>query len=328
MSQLQHTIGNCASRKSIMTFANFFSRDATAEPCTTALELVCPVNSLVTLRTAVDHGADWIRLDHSMHDPAGGLADLNPASAIITRGIRYAHDKNRRVLLAIHSDMQPSSWGKLRDMIDCAARWGVDAIALSDPSLMLYAVAQHPHLGLHFEIQEASLDDGTINFFQQRVGVSRVLLSRILTLAQVARIAANTSVELQVTGFGKQSALVAGSKMPLPVEQHMDSRETNNTLDTDCANLCGTAEHAVNDSCFVLEKSPGTGALQLLPQLTTLGVRAIQVEALEYGSTHLAQVTRVWREAVDECLENLDHYAVKPSWIAGLRSATLDRRSS
>lgn len=311
------------------TFVNLFSSDAAAEPLTTAMELVCPVNSLVALRTAVDNGADWILLDHCLHNPTVGLANLNPASAIITRGIRYAHDKNRRVLLAIHSDMQPSSWTKRRDMIDFAARCGVDAIALSDPSLMLYAAAHHPHLRLHFEIQDASLDEDTINFFQQRLGISRVLLPRTVTFAQVAHIVTKTSVELQVTGFGRQCALVAGDKMPLPVERHMDSRERNNVQAADCVNLCGAAEHAVNDSCFVLDnKSPDTGTLKLLPHLNTLGVRAIQVDALEYGLMHLAQVTRVWREAVDECLENLDHYTVKPSWIAELRSATLDRRSS
>lgn len=309
------------------TFVNFFSSDATAQPLATTMELVCPVNSLVTLRTAVNNGADWIRLDHCLHDQTVGLANLNPASAIITRGIRYTHDKNRRVLLAIHSDMRPSSWSKLRDMIDFAARCGVDAIALSDPSLMLYAAAHHPHLRLHFEIQDASLDEDTINFFQQRVGISRVLLPRTVTLAQVAHIATKTSVELQVTGFGRQCALVAGDEMPLPVERHMDNRETNNVQAANCVNLCGAAEHAINDSCFVLDKLPDTGTLKLLPHLNTLDVRAIQVDALEYGLMHLAQVTRVWREAVDECLENLD-YSVKPSWIAELRSVILDRRSS
>jgi collagenase-like PrtC family protease len=70
---------------------------------------------------------------------------------------------------------------------------------------------------------------------------------------------------------------------------------------------------ASNDSDYNLEAMHGTNTLKLLPQLNAMGVRAVKVEALHYGAVQLAQVAKVWRAAIDECLENSDHYSVKPS---------------
>ncbi len=306
-----------------MTLANFFSHNATAEPITASMELVCPVNSLSMLRAAVDHGADWIRLDHRAHNQTEEMRDSNADYAVLLRrGIRYAHDRRSRVLFAIETDEQASSWSRLRGMIDLVAQCGVDAVALSDQSLLLYTAAQHPQLHLHYEVHEDCLDQDTINFFHQRFGVARALLPRVLTLAQVAHLAANTPVELQVTGFGRQCSLSSRPSLDgLQLRAH-DARSMRNTP---VPNLCGATERAANDSCFTLDKPPDTSVLTLLPQLASLGVRAIQAEALEHGPVHLAQVMQVWREAVDECLENLDHYAVKPSWIAELRRASPHR---
>lgn len=309
-----------------MTLANFYSSNTTAGPIAAAMELVCPVNSLSTLRAAVDHGADWIRLDHRAHNQTEEMRDLNPDYAVlIRRGIRYAHDRRSRVLFAIETDEQASSWSSLRDMIDLVAQCGVDAVALSDPSLLLYAAAQHPQLSLHYETHEDCIDHDTINFFHRRFGVARALLPRVLTLAQVAHLATNTQVELQVTGFGRQCSLITPSSGPSLDGLRLRAHDARSIGNTPGPHLCGATERAANDNCFTLDKPSDTSVLTLLPQLTSLGVRAIQAEALEHGPVHLAQVMQVWREAVDECLENLDHYAVKPSWIAELRRASPHR---
>lgn len=300
-----------------MTHANFFSVNTTAEPSKTGLELVCPANSMVTVRAAVDNGADWIHLDYCRHEEMPGL---NAELTTIERGIRYAHDKHRKALLAIDIRSQQSTWEQWRTAIDLAARCGFDAILLSEPAPALYAAAQYPQLRLHFAAQDAALNCETIDFFHRRLGVSRVLLPHMLTLAQVARIALNTSVELQVAGFGKHSGIVAGSH----VRPAAGQRTRDNSTD---AGRCATAEDAANDGCFAFERESDIGTLKLLPQLAGLGISAIKVESRGYGSGQLTQVIRVWREAIDECLENLDHYSVKPSWIAGLSSAAKGRKS-
>ncbi len=299
-----------------MAFVNLFSASAHPAPFLTPLELVCSVNSQVALRAAVDNGADWVRLDYCGYHNAAGLPGQNLGTGAIVQAIHYAHDRYCKVLLNIDAQAQSSGWATWREAIDLAAQCGVDAIALSDPALLLYASAQHSGLRLHYAVQDAALDSETIDFFRQRFGVSRILLPRVLTLAQVARIAANTSAELQVVGFGRCCSIITGDKGESGGAQHLPESSPCRAPD-----LCANTESAANDASFVPDGQPDARTLKLLPRLATLGISAIQVEAPLHGPALLAQVTRVWRAAVDECLENLDHYSVKPSWVAALNRA-------
>lgn len=298
-------------------FAHFFSTNTTTEPSAAAMELICSVDSLVTLRAAVDSGADWIHLDYREHDGMSNLNDLNFDNAAINRGIRYAHDQRRKVLLALDG-AQPKGWVKSRDIINQAAQCGIDAIELSDPALLLYTAAHHPELRLHYRVSDSTFNGEAIDYFRKQFGVSRVVLPRVLSLPQVAQISKNSFVELQVLGFGKFCTITKGSGTAAAATLSTPNMRTWAIADEMFVGCCATGETAANDSSFAFDELLNAGALKLLPQLTTMGVRAIKIEAQERGPVHLAHLTRVWRAAIDNCLEDLDHYCVKPSWIAEL----------
>ena len=56
----------------------------------------------------------------------------------------------------------------------------------------------------------------------------------------------------------------------------------------------------------------------MLPQLIAMGVRAVKIEGRQRSPAYVAQVTRVWREAIDACREGNPRYAVKPGWMAAM----------
>lgn len=307
-------------------FAHFFSSSPITEPSATAMELVCSADSLVTLRAAVDSGADWIHLDYREHDGISNLNDLNFDNAAIVKGIRYAHDERRKVLLALHASAQPGTWAKSRDILERAVQCGIDAIELSDPALMLYAAAHHPELRLHYRVSDSTLNGEAIDYFHKQFGVSQVVLPKVLSLAQIVRIAEKTSVELQVISFGKFCTIIGGGNVAAsgtaPSNRNMHVWSGTGVLSVD---YCATGENAVNDSSFAFDRLPDANALKLLPQLAAIGVRAIKVETQELGPIHLAHLARVWRTAIDDCLEDLGHYCVKPSWIAELNKIAKER---
>ena len=49
-----------------------------------------------------------------------------------------------------------------------------------------------------------------------------------------------------------------------------------------------------------------------------MGVRAIKIEGRQRSPAYVAQVTQVWREAIDHCLANPHRYAPKTGWMASL----------
>jgi collagenase-like PrtC family protease len=49
-----------------------------------------------------------------------------------------------------------------------------------------------------------------------------------------------------------------------------------------------------------------------------IGVRAIKIEGRQRSPAYVAQVTKVWREAIDSCRANPQLYAAKPAWMSSL----------
>ncbi|MFS2020757.1 peptidase U32 family protein, partial [Massilia sp. CT11-108] len=76
-----------------------------------SLELVCPAGSLPALKAAIDHGADCVYLGFRDATNARNFAGLNFSEGAISEGIRYAHDRNRKVFLALNTYPQPGGDG-------------------------------------------------------------------------------------------------------------------------------------------------------------------------------------------------------------------------
>ena len=179
---------------------------AAAQP----MELVCPAGSLPALKAAVDHGADCVYLGFRDATNARNFAGLNFDEAAIQTGIRYAHDRGRKVLVALNTYPQaahPKIW---QDAIDRAASNGVDAVILADPGLMAYAQRHHPQLRLHLSVQGSATNYEAINFYHEHFGISRAVLPRVLSMTQVGQVLEKTPVEIEVFGFGSLCVMVEG----------------------------------------------------------------------------------------------------------------------
>src|SRR5690606_15126663 len=148
-------------------------------------ELVCPAGSLPALKAAVDHGADCVYLGFRDATNARNFAGLNFDGAAIAEGIRYAHDRGRRVFLALNTYPQPGAWPLWRDAVDRAAGSGVDAVIMADPGLMAYARTHHPSLRLHLSVQGSATNYEAINFYHRHFEVARAVLPRVLSVVQV-----------------------------------------------------------------------------------------------------------------------------------------------
>ncbi len=159
-------------------------------------ELVCPAGSLPALRAAVDHGADAVYFGYKNDTNARNFAGLNFDHKAMVEGIRYAHAKGKRVLMAINTFPQPGREADWHAAVDGAADLGADAVILADVGLLDYASRKHPQLRLHLSVQGSATSYEAVNFAQREFGVQRAVLPRVLTLAQVEQVIKNTTVEI------------------------------------------------------------------------------------------------------------------------------------
>ena len=159
-----------------------------------SLDLVCPAGNLVSLKTAIDNGADAVYMGFRDNTNARAFPGLNFDDAQAAEGLRYAHAHGRRVLLALNTYPQPDTWSRWTSAIDRAAKLGMDAVILADAGLMRYAVKHHPQLRLHLSVQGSATNYEAINFYHEHFGIRRAVLPRVLSLPQVEQLVQHTPV--------------------------------------------------------------------------------------------------------------------------------------
>ena len=314
-----------------------------------APELVCPAGSLPALKAAIDGGADCVYLGLRDATNARNFAGLNFDEKAIQEGIAYAHSRGRKVLLALNTYPQASNPAPWRSALDRAAAWGIDAVILADPGLMRYATDRHPQLRLHLSVQGSATNHDAINLYQQQFNIQRAVLPRVLSLEQVKQVTQRTSVEIEVFGFGSLCVMVEG-RCALSSYATGESPNTHGVCspakfvrwkDTSTGvesrlngvlidkyghgenagypTLCkGRFDVGAESNYYALEEPTSLNTLELLPQLVKMGVRAFKIEGRQRSPAYVAQVTKVWREAIDHCMAQGHLYAPKTAWMASL----------
>jgi putative protease len=322
---------------------------AHASPAARPFELVCPAGSLPALRQAVDHGADCVYLGLRDATNARNFAGLNFDEAAIASGIGYAHSRGCKVLMAINTYPQAADPKPWHNAIDKAVDLGADAVIMADPGLLRYAAKKHPQLRLHLSVQGSATNYDAINFYHQQFGIQRAVLPRVLSLEQVKQVVDRTPVEIEVFGFGSLCVMVEGrcalssyvtgespnthgvcspakyvrwEETPKGLEARLGGLLIDRYAPGEKAGyptLCkGRFDVGNEHSYYAVEEPTSLNTLELLPQLVKMGVRAVKIEGRQRSPAYVAQVTKVWREAIDTCLREQHRYAVKTGWMAQL----------
>jgi O2-independent ubiquinone biosynthesis protein UbiU len=316
------------------------------------IELVCPAGGLPAMKAAVDAGADCVYAGFKDDTNARNFTGLNFDDAGLKEGIRYAHDRGAKVLIALNTYPQTENWSRWTAAVDRAADYGVDAVIMADIGLMDYAAHRHPQLRLHLSVQGSATNYEAINFYRQRFGVQRAVLPRVLSLAQVEHVVKNTDVEIEIFGFGGLCVMVEGrcalsayatgtspncngacspgkavrwEQTPRGMETRLNGILIDRFADSERAGyptLCKGRFEVENETYYAIEEPASLNTIELLPELMRLGIRAIKIEGRQRSPAYVAQVTKVWREAIDACRRDGEHFAAKGAWMAELNKVS------
>lgn len=315
-----------------------------------SLELICPAGNLPALKTAIDHGADSVYIGFRDNTNARAFPGLNFDFSTTEAGVDYAHARNKKVLLALNTFPQTSTWSRWQHAVDQAAEAGIDAIILADPGLMNYASRTYPNMRLHLSVQGSATNYEAINYYHEHFGIQRAVLPRVLSLSQVASVIKNTPVEIELFGFGGLCVMVEGrcvlssyatGESPntegvcSPAKavrweqtpKGLESRLNNVLLDrydaTEKAGyptLCKGRFEVNEETYYAIEEPTSLNTLELLPEMLKIGVAAIKIEGRQRSPAYVEQVTKVWRSAIDTATKNMADYVVNPAWTHQLNN--------
>ncbi|MCC7041933.1 MAG: U32 family peptidase [Burkholderiales bacterium] len=313
-----------------------------------APDLVCPAGSLPALKAAVDHGATCVYTGFRDATNARNFAGLNFSLADLEIGVRYARDRGVRVLIALNTYPQAQNYAAWCAAVDRAAAVGAHAIIVADAGLMAYAAKRHPNLALHLSVQGSATTYEAINFYADRFGIKRAVLPRVLTLGQVASVVAHARTEIEVFAFGSLCVMVEGR---CQLSSYVTGQGPN--LNGVCSpasavrwtetaagrevrlagvlvdrfapgenagypTLCKGRYEVEGATGYAIEEPVSLNTLSLLPKLCAMGVRAVKIEGRQRSVAYVAEVTAVWRAAIDACICDPEHFEVDAAWDARL----------
>lgn len=316
------------------------------------MELVCPAGNLPSLKAAVDNGANAVYMGFKDDTNARHFAGLNFDNKRAQEGIVYAHDRGTKVFVAINTYPQPSGWSRWKKSVDHAAELGVDALILADIGVMDYARERWPDLRLHLSVQASATNAEAIDFYFKNFGIQRVVLPRVLSLKQVKYVTETSPVPIEVFGFGSLCVMVEGRCL---LSSYVTGRspntfgacspanavswnETPDGLETRLNNvlidrhgegesagyptLCKGRFNVSGNTYYAIEEPTSLNTLELLPELQSVGVAAIKIEGRQRSPAYVAQVTKVWRDAIDLCEKNPELYQPQSSWMQALEKVS------
>lgn len=182
---------------------------------------------------------------------------------------------------------------------------GVDAIIVQDVGIAQLAKQIAPELELHGSTQMSITSAEGIRLAQQ-FGVSRVVLARELSLANIRTIRAQTECALELFVHGALCVSYSGQCFS---SEAWGGRSANRGQ---CAQACRLPYdllvddklQPLGDARYLL--SPGDlYALQQMPEIVQLGISALKIEGRYKDENYVALTTAAYRRAVDEAWAGL-----------------------
>lgn len=313
------------------------------------MELLSPAGSLPALKAAVDEGADAIYLGFKDDTNARHFAGLNFNEKTLNQGIQYAHQHKRHVHIAVNTFAHPDRSQVWFDSVKRAHDFGADVLIASNVAVLEYAATHYPELELHLSVQASATNAAAINFFRQ-FGVKRVVLPRVLSYQQVANLAADTDIDLEVFAFGSLCIMAEGrcylssymtGESPNTVgacspAKYVRWSETSNGLESRLNDvlidrfsedenagyptLCKGRFNIDGELSHALEEPTSLNTLSLLPQLHNIKISALKIEGRQRSPAYTRQVTQTWRKAIDAVLKNPEQFQVQNEWNQVLSS--------
>ncbi len=282
-------------------------------------EILSPAGDFECLKAAVMYGADAVYLAKKSYGMRS--APENFSQEELSEGCRLAHSAGKKVYLTCNTLPHSRELDGLKRFADEAVEAGVDAFIVSDLGVMSLLKEYAPDVDIHISTQA-----GVVNYRTAaelyKMGASRVVLARELSLEEIGIIRENTPPELEIEAFVHGAMCVSFSGRCL-LSQYLTGRDANRG---ECAQPCrwsyALMEQTREGQYFPISESDGgtyiLNAKDLclidhLSELSDAGISSFKIEGRAKSPYYVSVVTNAYRAAVDFLSEHPGEAV--PEWI-------------
>lgn len=196
-----------------------------------SVELLSPAGTLKNMQYAFAYGADAVYAGQPRYSLRVRNNDFNSLDNL-QKGIEEAHSLGK--LFYVASNIAPHN-AKLKTFLDDikpVIEMKPDALIMSDPGLIMMVRENFPEMDVHLSVQANAVNYAAVKFWQQ-MGLTRVILSRELSLDEIKEIRQECpDMELEVFVHGALCIAYSGRCL---LSGYMNHRDPNQGT---CTNAC------------------------------------------------------------------------------------------
>ena len=258
------------------------------------IELLSPVGDFECLKAAVQNGADAVYFGAGSFNARAFATNFD--DEVLEKAINYAKLRGVKTNLTLNTLIKNSEMKNAIELAKKAYEFGIDAIIVQDLGLARYLIKNFPGLAVHASTQMSVHNlEGVLAL--QKMGFSRVVLSRELSLEEIEYICKNSDIEIEVFVHGALCISYSGQCL---FSSMVGGRSGNRGK---CAQPCRLPYELLEnnqplDKGYLLSPRDLCG-LEYLQKLVNAGVSCLKIEGRMKTPEYVATVTRIYRKYLD-----------------------------
>ena len=253
-------------------------------------ELLAPAGSLEILKCVIESGADAVYVGGSMF---GARAYANNfTEEELLEAIDFAHLRGVKVYLTVNTLIKNSEFSKLYDYLLPYYKRGLDAVIVQDLGVVKAIHEYFPSMELHTSTQMTVTGADGVRFLSQ-FGVTRVVMAREVSLAEMKRIHEETGMELEAFVHGALCYSYSGQCLFSSI---LGGRSGNRGRCAQPCRLPYTVEGKKDEYILSLKDMCGIKALD---KLHDAGVYSLKIEGRMKQLEYACGVVKYYRSYID-----------------------------
>ena len=253
-------------------------------------ELLAPAGSLEILKGVIESGADAVYVGGSMF---GARAYANNfTEEELLEAIDFAHLRGVKVYLTVNTLIKNSEFSKLYDYLLPYYKRGLDAVIVQDLGVVKAIHEYFPSMEIHTSTQMTVTGADGVRFLSQ-FGVTRVVMAREVSLAEMKRIHEETGMELEAFVHGALCYSYSGQCLFSSI---LGGRSGNRGRCAQPCRLPYTVEGKKDEYILSLKDMCGIKALD---KLHDAGVYSLKIEGRMKQLEYACGVVKYYRSYID-----------------------------
>lgn len=258
------------------------------------IELLSPAGDEEKMRVAFNYGADAVYFGGQNYSLRANAKNFNNEE--IKNAVILAHGLNKKVYVTVNIIFHDEDFEGLEEYLKYLDGAGVDAIIVSDISVMNLWKKLNLKMELHVSTQASTLNKETALFYKN-LGATRVVLAREALKDNIKEIKEYTGLELEAFIHGAMCTSISGRCI---MSNYVTNRDANRG---GCAQICRWCFQ--NREASDIQICPKD--LNMIPnikEMIDVGINSFKIEGRMRGIYYLATVILSYRRIIEHILNN------------------------